>query len=105
MAEGTVSEIMEKGSDQGDLRLFRQWVLLDAPHFAIHYFDQHSCCMENTDRVGKARMDCAGEGELGNPELPDAAQALEFLRVDEFPSEHIDAFVLIKDDEAMNGIT
>ena len=60
-------------------------------HLAPDHFHERPRGMEHANRVGEARMHSARKHELGDAELTDSTQALEFRGVNEVPGERIDA--------------
>ena len=85
MAERPVADVVQQGGEQGDPLPFRVPPAL-APRDDIGQPPRH---VIDADAVGEAAVRCAGKHEVGEAELPDAAQALEFGRVQEVPGDPV----------------
>jgi hypothetical protein len=107
MTEGPMSDVVKQGGEQGDFRPSFIEVTLNAVQFDLTSDDpdETSGIVEHPYRMRKSRMSGGWKNELGNAKLLDTAKALHVDGVEQRPNAFVDQALVVKDDQAMNGIS
>ena len=104
VAERPVAQVVQQRRDDRHLCPVRVGLVTRCVQLPLDDTDQNPRGMEYTNTMGEASMGRAGKHELGDAELPDAAQALEFRRIQQRPGKLVKLVALTKHDNAMDRV-
>lgn len=100
-----MAEIVKKCRNDRDLRPLRLKRLANPDDLALDDANQGSGRMEDADRMSEACVSGARKNELGNSELLDSPQSLEFRCIEKAPSELIQRISRAKRYEPVNRVS